>query len=465
MTAMSDATSSPPPMPPPPGQGIAPLSGQFRDAGLERQFRTEYGHVLMRRDKLIIALIFALEIVLIFVDQIKFHAVPDLSAMRIGIRMFYMGTLALAYFHFFAKHRYGANTQRFIVFGMLVHNLLIATYHHPYLTANVGPGFLLAVYIFTITAYYTFLTAWLPGTLFVTLCLSGQYLLLRGWLSAPGLDQVYAPFLLFSLIAFAHYTAASQARQHRLIWLAAQEARDRQRRAEDIQIFRARLLELVGHDLHQPLGALRYHVAAMRISAAHFSGRDAERALLLADQVSRTADEITEMLDKVLEMAQLDNDAVTSRCRVQPVAPLTGELRDQFASAATLAGVELRIHGTRRQVMHDPALLLAVLRNLIRNALAYHQHQTLRPRVVLAFRGRSDDCIDIIDNGGGLPEDIMMRLNGKVHSPSQGRHGLGLVIARQLALKQGWQMTIDNWPGRGVRFRLRYQATQTTAHP
>lgn len=455
---MIDAASSSSPAVTPTDRSTYPLSGQFRDADLERRFRTEYGHILLQRDRFIVALIFALEIGLIFVDQMQLHALPELTTMRIGMRGLYMGTLLIAYFYNFSKPPYSEGTQRFIVFSMLVHNLLIATYHHPYLTANTGPGFLLAVYVFTITACYTFLTAWLPGTLIVTLCLGGQYLLLRWWLEAPGLDQTYAPFLLFSLVAFSHFTAVSQARQHRLIWLAAKESRDQQRRAEDLQIFRARLLELVGHDLHQPLGALRYYIAAMRIGAANFPCRESERSVLLADQVSRTVDEITDMLDKVLELAQLDIDQIAHRCQVQPVVPLVAHLRDQFSPAAALAGVELRIHGSRRHVMHDPALLLAVLRNLIRNALNYHRHQTSRPRVVLAFRG---DIIDIIDNGGGLPEEVMARLHDKASSQLQGQHGLGLVIARQLALKQGWLMSIDNWPGRGARFRLRFQALPT----
>ena len=451
--SVEPAATSPPAVDPA-NPAIFPLSGQFRDASLEQQFRAEYGHVLLRRDKLIVALIFVLELVLVFVDQMRFHGIPELSALRIGMRAFYMGTLVVAYFYYFADRSYSDGAQRFIVFSMLVHNLLIATYHHPYLMANTSPGFLLAVYVFTITACYTFLTAWLPGTLLVTLCLGGQYLLLRWWQDAPDLDQTYAPFLLFSLVAFSHYTATSQTRQHRLIWLAAQEARQRQRRAEEAQVFRTRLLELVGHDLHQPLGALRYHVAAMRVGASYLDSSETKRSLLLAEQVSRTLDQLTDMLDKALDLTYLDNDEVAARCRVQPVAPLASGLRNQFATAAALAGVELRIHGTRQQVVHDPALLAAVLRNLIHNALEYHRHQTMRPRVVLAVRGRAGDRIALVATGGGLPEEVMTRLTGEASTLTCGQSGLGLFIARQLALKQGWRMTVDNHPGRGVRFRL-----------
>ena len=458
---MSDAISTSLPPASPADQRISSLSGQFRDANQERLFRTEYGHILLQRDRFIFTLIIFIQVSLILVDYRTFYAVPDLKAMRLAMRLLYMGTLLIAYFHYKGKSSYSVGTQGLVFVIMLVHNLFIATYHHPYLMANTSQGFLFAVYLFTIAVYYTFLTASLPGTLLATLCLVGQYLLLDGWMGEQNLTQTYAPFLLFSLIAFSHYTASSQMRQHRLTWLAAQVARNHQRRAEELQVFRTRLLELVGHDLHQPLGALRYHIATLRISAASLTDRDAERSLLLADHVSRTADEITDMLDKVIELAQLDNDDIASRCRIQPVAPLIKELRKQFDSSTVLAGVELHIHGSRRQVVHDPILLLAVLRNLIRNAIAYHR-QTARPRVVLAFRGsRRGEYIEIIDNGGGLTEDVMSRLNDTAHMPAQGQHGLGLMIARQLALKQGWRMDIDNWPGRGVRFRICYQAPRT----
>lgn len=442
----------------PDAAAIDALSGQFRSVALERQFRAEYGRVLVRRDRFVIALILCLELALIVVDRVQFQDVAQVGQMRTGLRVLFMVPLAVVFYHYFLRGSYGRGAQLIIVAGMAVHNLLIGTYHHPYLTAHMTPGFLLAVYIFTITAYYTFLSAWLPGTLLVSLLFGIQYVGLRWWLDAPDLDQIYAPFLLFALIAFLHFTALSQQRQHRVIWQGALQARRRQQRAEEMQVFRARLLQLVGHDLNQPLGALRYHVAALRVSAAQFKHGDAER-LLLAERLSSTLDEMTDMLDKALELAQLDGSAVTDRCRVQAVAPLVRNLREQFSTAAALAGVELRIHGAGRQVMHDAALMMAVLRNLIRNALQYHSHLTRRPRVVLAFRGGPARRIDVIDNGGGLSTEAQ-----GLRSQHPANHGLGLAIVRHLALKQGWHMDIDNRPGRGVRVSLRLQSASTAGY-
>ncbi len=436
---------------------IGRLSGQFRDSALETRFRVESDSILVRRDRIMVALIFVLETILILVDQFKFQSVPQLGEMRIGLRAFYMLTLIIAFFHYFAADSHRGNTPRFIVFCMLVHNLVIATYHHPYLTSQMTPGFLLAVYIFTITAYYTFLSARLSGTLLVCIALGAQYMGLRWWFDAPDLDQIYAPFLLFGLVAFSHITAASQARLRRQVWHGEYLARQRLKIAEEARGFRTRLLELVGHDLNQPLGALRYSVAALRVGAAQMDSSDSERSLLMAEQVSRSLDQIVSMLDKALELAQLGNETVAIGCRAQSAEPLAAMLHEQFATVAALNGVELRIHGANRRVVYALPLMMPVLRNLIRNALEYHNHQTRRPRVLLAFRGKASDRIDLVDNGGGLPDAVMAAWAHASPEQCPDSGGLGLVIAHQFARQQGWQIEIDNRPGSGVRFRLNYR--------
>lgn len=420
------------------------------------RFRREYGHVFVRRDRYIIAFIFILEAILIVIDYFKFHAVPELSFLRMGMRALYMVPLVIAFFYYFTDHGdgYSKGVQGIILIGMAIHNLLIATYHHPYLIANMTPGFLLAVYIFTITAYYTFLSAWLSGTLLVSALFGIQYVLLRGWFDSFDLDQVYAPFLLFGLIGFCHYTAVSQGRQHRLIWWAAVQERKQKQHAEEVQAFRKRLLELVGHDLRQPLGALRYQIAALRIGVGGQESIEAKRTLLVAEQVSRAVDQITEMLDAALALAQLDNQDVEARCRQQTIAPLVQHLQEYFATLAALTGVEIRIYGASQTLFHDPALMMPVLRNLVGNTLKYHNHDTNRPRVVVAFRGRRR--IDVVDNGGGFSAATMeSALPDNRQRAAGARHGIGLTIARQLALRQGWEMEIANYPGRGVCFSLR----------
>lgn len=442
------------------------FSGQFDNAEVEARFRSETGSGFARQDRHAIALIFALEVILFVVDVFKFSLVSELSTLHIGLHVLLMMTLVTGFFYYFSTDNDTRGSQGFLMLGMAMHNLLLATYHHHYLAGNMAPGYLLTFYMVTIAIYYVFLSSWLTSTMLISVALGIQYMMLRWWFDSTDTDQVYAPILLFGMIAVSHYARVSQASLHRLTWLGSERARHLQRRAEEIDVFRSHLLKLVGHDLRQPLGALRYSAAALRIGAANLGVDESNRAVLMADQVNLAVDQVTEMLDKALELAQLDNDSVVARCRKQTIAPLAKRLQEHFSSAAESAGIEIRIRGSSREVLHDPALMLPVLRNLVSNALQYHDHKTFRPRVVVAFHGKADDRIDIVDNGGGFSTQILrdlMQVNRR--QVADTRRGLGLTIASHFAKKQGWHMEVASYPGHGTFVRLHLSSEPVLTDP
>ena len=438
------------------GPRMKRFGGQFDNAGVEARFRADSNSVFLRHDRYTITLIFTLEAIFLVIDLFKLLDMQELSAVRIGLRSLFMMTLVAAFFHCFSNGREHRGTQGFIMFSMAVNNLLIATYHHPYFTEHLTLDLLIAVYMVTVAVYYAFLSARLTGTVLMSVALGIQFMVLRWWFDAPDIDQIYAPILLFGLIALSHYARIGQAHLHRVTWLRGESARHQQLRDEEIQVFRDHLFKLVGHDLRQPLGALRYYSAALRIGAANLDADESHRSLLMADQINLALDQVTEMLDKALELALLDNNSVIVRCRKQPVASLAKKLREHFAGAAAIAGVEIRIHGSGRAVVHDPALMLPVLRNLVSNALQYHNHNTSRPRVVVAFRGKQGDRIDIVDNGGGISAQRLETVMQVTHRQDPDtRRGLGLIISRHFAQKQGWQMEVTSFPGHGTCMRLK----------
>lgn len=432
------------------------LSGRFIDGALEQRFLAATEKNFRRRDRYVVILIFLLELFLIATDLRVFTDYPDVGALRLGVRVLYMASLVAIVLHLFARSRglLGNLEHLFLLFSMLLHNGIIATYHHPAIEAHLPQGFQLAVYVFTITAYYTFLSPRLCGVLLVTIFLAWQYILFSLLLSKPDVGMVYAPFLLFSLIAFSHYTAVTLARQHRKVWLGQEQARQLQLRAEENQQFRTRLLELVGHDLHQPLGALRYCLTALRLETAVLEENMAKRIGKIASQIDQINQQVGSLLDKALELAQLDNNAVQARVRLQKVGGWINELQERFSVQAEKAGIALHIHGSRCSLRHDPALMSAVLRNLVGNALAYHTCHTPRPRVVVVLRQHLGGRIDVYDNGGGLTDGSLQHDRTTDNSTHPHRHGLGLMIARQLSDKQGWDLEIINDPGRGVHIRL-----------
>ena len=106
----------------------------------------------------------------------------------------------------------------------------------------------------------------------------------------------------------------------------------------------------------------------------------------------------------------------------------------------------------------DAVRVEQIVNNLISNALRY----TPSGGSVLATLCRKDDMAElaIADTGPGIPEEALPRIferfyrADKARSRDSGGVGLGLSIARQLALAHGGSLTAANRAGSGAEFTL-----------
>ena len=120
---------------------------------------------------------------------------------------------------------------------------------------------------------------------------------------------------------------------------------------------------------------------------------------------------------------------------------------------ARAAGVRLECAGNvdSLEMMIDGDALERVLMNLIANALRF----TPPGGTVKVTWTALGDCAEIAvtDTGTGIPPERLpfIFLRGE----TDGGHGLGLPIARDLARRMGGDLTAASLPGRGSTFTLR----------
>jgi signal transduction histidine kinase len=72
-------------------------------------------------------------------------------------------------------------------------------------------------------------------------------------------------------------------------------------------------------------------------------------------------------------------------------------------------------------------------------------------------------AVDIVDNGPGFDEDTRRRLFTPFFSRSSGGHGLGLSIARNIAIAHGGRIQAENVDGGGARFRVNLPVHEQSA--
>ena len=107
------------------------------------------------------------------------------------------------------------------------------------------------------------------------------------------------------------------------------------------------------------------------------------------------------------------------------------------------------------RMISDPVILRHLVNQLVDNALKYGGDAVLSC-------GRGDDgrmAIVVRDHGPGIPESERQRVFERFY---RGNHtgagmGLGLPVVRQLAASLDATITLDDAPGGGARFTLRFE--------
>ncbi len=206
----------------------------------------------------------------------------------------------------------------------------------------------------------------------------------------------------------------------------------------------------VAHELRTPINRLLNQSGA-RLLAEH--GDDEARTLL---EVQATAEEMQEIVEGLLLLAQADEGRLRTQMRELQVARLVDDLGELYRPACEEHGVALELETHDAGVVGDEGLLVRLLSNLFDNALG---HTPAGGRIVIDTAPRDGGVsIRVCDTGCGLPEADLERVfdrfvRADAAGPRRGA-GLGLPIARAIARAHGGELRARNAPGGGACFDL-----------
>lgn len=217
---------------------------------------------------------------------------------------------------------------------------------------------------------------------------------------------------------------------------------------------RGLLLGVLGHDIRTPLGAIRMSAQLLQRT----KGLEEKQAKAVQRIIS-SSDSMRTMVDDILDFTQ------TSLGVRLPIATAACDLK----AVCTEVVAELEALHPERKVQlvcegdltgqWDAARIGQMVSNLVRNAI---QHGDVARPVAVTVKGRPDNVtIEVHNEGTPIPAETMGRLfeplgqskdvGGNRHSGSSGL-GLGLYIARQIAVAHGGTLDVVSSQGDGTRF-------------
>ncbi len=271
------------------------------------------------------------------------------------------------------------------------------------------------------------------------------------WLSRRLTEPVRALTRATQQVAAGHYDVEiPDARGRDEIALLTDRFRRMVAQLAEAEKLKRSFLMSVSHELRTPLTAIRGHVEAIREGVV--TDEDQVRASL--DIVAAETDRLERLVGDVLDLAKLQAHRFTVRHEEVDLERVLDQAYGAFAEEARRREIDYSLSGTEAApvIVSDGDRVLQVITNLLSNAFRWTPDGgSIELRLA---RSNGAVSVDVVDSGPGVPPSQRTRIFEAFVSDDVDGTGLGLPIAKELAVALGGGIELGSDPGTGSRFRL-----------
>jgi signal transduction histidine kinase len=251
-------------------------------------------------------------------------------------------------------------------------------------------------------------------------------------------DVEFAEFVTRWIAVLAHRAELIQEMTHNAV---------QQGRRQDAE----ELITVLAHDLRNYLSPLNSRLEVIRIRAQHQERhddmRDAELAL-------KSIGNLKQVVTDILDVARIDRGLFALDLEAVDLAHCAEEISSMFSTASHQVLVEV---AEQTIVAADPRRLRQCLENLIANAVQHSPNEAPVRLLVHTDRRQAKvwGIVEVQNEGPGIPAELMPSIFERfVAGPNSRGVGLGLYLAKRIAVAHGGDLSVVSRPGQGTRFVL-----------
>jgi two-component system phosphate regulon sensor histidine kinase PhoR len=232
--------------------------------------------------------------------------------------------------------------------------------------------------------------------------------------------------------------------------------------ATQYQELRKEFVANVSHELRTPLTVIKGFIETLLDGAVD----DRERATQYLKTVGRHTEQLTNLVNDLLDLSRLDSAAPLAKTEPVDVNAAARKVAELMLPAAQKKRQTLHVQlgEPLPQIMGDADDLHRALFNLVDNAVKYtREGGEVRLSTATA---NGEVTIEIDDNGIGIPQEDLPRIFERFYrvdrsrSREMGGTGLGLSIVKHVVQSHGGSIEVESTPGLGTHFKIRLPMAQ-----
>jgi signal transduction histidine kinase len=227
------------------------------------------------------------------------------------------------------------------------------------------------------------------------------------------------------------------------------------------------VLSKLGHELRGPLNGIIGLARIMSMKMSTGSVDVAQQARQL-EMIQHSAGELLTTVERVADLARLDSVPPPSTLELTDVGPVIADVFGALQPDAAARGLSLSNDLVDGPVLvpGEPEHLRRLLTELVDNAVKYTD--ATRIRIGATRTPDAGASVEVSDDGPGIPLDqhdgLFAPFTRGAAAEERGvaGTGLGLCLARRIALRCGGELSLDSAPGSGSTFRIRWVGSHPT---
>ncbi|KQL46917.1 histidine kinase [Brevibacillus choshinensis] len=206
-------------------------------------------------------------------------------------------------------------------------------------------------------------------------------------------------------------------------------------------------LQNASHELKTPLMSIQGYAEGIRDGI--FTDKSAEQGL---DVIVAETNRLKHIVTDIILLAKLESEEDLFHASFYSASELVSKAVERLHPLTVQQNVTITV----RSLSTDPILyvdedkILQALLNIVGNALR-HADEHIEIRI---DGGKRHAIIEVIDDGEGIPDDLLPHLFHRFVKGKSGDVGLGLAISRAIVERSGGAVDVRNGTVAGAVFRL-----------